>query len=95
MAPKTCLRVIICFLLVSLSETYLKVESIYHLWLKEELISNSLLLKLNKTIIKEFFSVRSFDTHSLAKMKLLCEKKGHIGKELKFYNTVICNVCID
>ena len=94
MAPKICLRVIIYFLLVPLSATYHKVESICRLWLKEKLISNSLLLKLNGTIIKEFLSEGSSDTLSVAKMKLPCWINGLIGKEFQVYNTVICNVCI-
>jgi hypothetical protein len=94
MALKRCLRVITYFLSVSLSATYLKVKSIYRLWLRCDLISNSLLLKLNKSTNTEFLSEGSSDTLSVAKMELLYRMKGLIGKELQVYKTVICNVCI-
>jgi hypothetical protein len=89
MALKIRLRVIIYFLLVSLSATYLKFESIYLLCFRNDLTANLLLLKLNTATIKQFFAEGSSDPLSVAKIKLSCWIKGKIGKELQSYNTVI------
>jgi hypothetical protein len=85
MAPKICLRVIIHFLSVYLSATYLKAESIYRLWIRCDLISNPILLKLNRSTNTEFLSEGSSDTLSFAKKELHCGMKGPIGKEFQVY----------
>ena len=92
MATKKYLRNIICFVLVSLSESYIKPKSICHLWLRYDFISYLLLLKLYKSSNTEFISEISSEIFSAGKKELLNGMKGLFGKELQVYKTVICNV---
>ena len=88
------LRNYICFLFMSLSVTYLKVKRSYYLLLRPELISNLLLLQPYRTVITDFKSERSSENLSVAKLKLINEMKGLIGKALQMYKSVNYNDCI-
>lgn len=92
---KIYLRDIICFLLTSLSATYLKVDSGYRLGLSFDLNSNPLLLKLFRSTIPVFISQGIYETLYVVKKELLNGMRGLIGKGLQVdksvnYNEYIC-----
>ena len=91
MSTKKYLRVIICFLLVLLSATYLKSKSVYSLWLRYDFNSIPLLSKLHKSPNPEFISKKSSEPFSFTRKELLSGIKGLFVKKSQIYKTAICN----
>ena len=91
---KIYLRIIINYLLLSLSAKYIKAKGVYSLLLASDSISKFLFLKLSITSIHEIFSNRSYVILSETKKGLQNGRKRMNGNELQVYKSVNFNKCI-
>lgn len=91
---KKSFKIFIYLLIVVFPNTYLKAESGYRLWLRYDLVSNSILLTQYRSGCKEFIFEGNSETIAVAKKELMTGMKGLLGKDIRVVQSVTKDGCI-